>query len=221
MGSGPAGLCAAHFLNQQGFGVTVFEAAAQAGGMLRRGINAFRLPRPVLDAEIAGPGAASGVDIITSAAGWNRPRDLLEQGFDAVLLATGHPAGPAPQPARRGAGRGGATVWTSCPQVNLGLGGSVGQRTVVIGGGNSAMDAARTALRLGATLRSPWWPSRPSTSCPPRPEQDEGRGRRGGRGASAWATPRWSSSGEGLHRRGGPRRAHWELARGQTAAHCV
>jgi NAD-dependent dihydropyrimidine dehydrogenase PreA subunit len=52
IGSGPAGLAAAHFLNQEGISATIFEALDQAGGMLRAGINAFRLPRDVLDAEI-------------------------------------------------------------------------------------------------------------------------------------------------------------------------
>ncbi len=147
VGSGPAGLAAAHFLNQQGFAVSVFEAALQAGGMLRRGINAFRLPRAVLNAEISAL-AASGVEIITNTKVESAAR-LREQGFDAVLLAVG-----TQRDLRLNLPGEDLDGVIHCLDflsgVNLGQGGSVGQRTVVIGGGNSAMDAARTAVRLGA-----------------------------------------------------------------------
>ncbi|MFH1060333.1 MAG: FAD-dependent oxidoreductase [Pseudomonadota bacterium] len=147
VGSGPAGLSAAHFLNQAGIGVTVYEARAQAGGMLRTGINAFRLPRPVLDAELAAL-MASGVEIVCGRR-VESAQELLDAGFAAVLVATGTQADlrlniagedlPGVQHCVAFLGR-----------LNLEGAGAVGPRTVVIGGGNSAMDAARTALRLGA-----------------------------------------------------------------------
>jgi len=147
VGSGPAGLTAAHFLNQSGFQVTIFEALPQAGGMLRAGINAFRLPRAVLDAEIKAL-EDEGVAIRTSQTVASLDA-LFDQGFKAVLLTTGTHADlklNVPGEDLDGV--------ISCVrflgQVNLTGQGSVGPRTVVIGGGNSAMDAARTALRLGA-----------------------------------------------------------------------
>jgi NADPH-dependent glutamate synthase beta subunit-like oxidoreductase/Pyruvate/2-oxoacid:ferredoxin oxidoreductase delta subunit len=147
VGSGPAGLCAAHFLNQQGFAVTVLEAQAQAGGMLRQGINAFRLPRAVLDAEITAL-AESGVEIITGARVESLDQ-LMAQGFDAVLLAVGTQRDLRLNlPGEDLDGVEHCLEFLS--KVNLEGAGSVGQRTVVIGGGNSAMDAARIAVRLGA-----------------------------------------------------------------------
>jgi NADPH-dependent glutamate synthase beta subunit-like oxidoreductase/NAD-dependent dihydropyrimidine dehydrogenase PreA subunit len=147
VGSGPAGLSAAHFLNQEGFSVTVFESLEQAGGMLRMGINAFRLSRQVLDAEIAAL-AESGVQIVTGLRVESLD-DLFAQGFEAVLLATG-----TQQDLRLNLPGEELDGVRHCVEflagVNLEGSGSVGQRTVVIGGGNSAMDAARTAVRLGA-----------------------------------------------------------------------
>ncbi len=148
VGSGPAGLSAAHFLNQRGFGVTIFEAMEQAGGMLRRGINAFRLPRKVIDAEIRAL-AESGVQLKTGVS-ITDTNTLLDQGFDAILLATGtHQDLRLNIPGEDLDGVRHCLDFLS--QVNLEGSGAVGPRTVVIGGGNSAMDAARTALRLGAT----------------------------------------------------------------------
>lgn len=147
IGSGPAGLAAAHFLNQEGISVTVFEALDQAGGMLRAGINAFRLPRPVLDAEILAL-EQSGVSIKTGTRA-DSADQLLAQGYDAVLLATGtHQDLRLNIPGEELNGVRHCVDFLR--QVNLSDGASVGPRTVVIGGGNSAMDAARTALRLGA-----------------------------------------------------------------------
>jgi NADPH-dependent glutamate synthase beta subunit-like oxidoreductase/NAD-dependent dihydropyrimidine dehydrogenase PreA subunit len=147
IGSGPAGLAAAHFLNQEGVSVTVFEAFDEAGGMLRAGINAFRLPREVLDVEIEAL-IKSGVSIKTGAR-VESAEALLSQGFDAVMVATG-----THKDLRLNISGEDLNGVRHCVeflrQVNLDEGTSVGPRTVVIGGGNSAMDAARTALRLGA-----------------------------------------------------------------------
>jgi NADPH-dependent glutamate synthase beta subunit-like oxidoreductase/NAD-dependent dihydropyrimidine dehydrogenase PreA subunit len=147
IGSGPAGLAAAHFLNQDGVGVTIFEALPEAGGMLRAGINAFRLPRPVLDAEIEAL-EQSGVSIQLGTR-VDSTDELLGQGYDAVLVATGtHQDLRLNIPGEDLAGVRHCVEFLY--QVNMREAASVGPRTVVIGGGNSAMDAARTALRLGA-----------------------------------------------------------------------
>lgn len=147
IGSGPAGLTAAHYLNRHGFNVTVFESLPAAGGMLRAGINAFRLPRNVLDREIEAI-VKSGVEIrCGSPAG--SVDSLLAEGFQAVILATG-----THRDLRLNLSGEDLPGVKHCVQflssVNLEGKGEVGPRTVVIGAGNSAMDAARTALRLGA-----------------------------------------------------------------------
>jgi len=147
IGSGPAGLTAAHFLNQAGFRVTVFEALPEAGGMLRAGINAFRLPRQVLDAEIRAI-VNSGVEIRVNSK-VNSVEDLPDKGFNAALISTGtHRDLKLNIPGEDLEGVLHCVKFLS--GVNLHNTGDVGKRTVIIGGGNSAMDAARTALRLGA-----------------------------------------------------------------------
>ncbi len=147
VGAGPAGLTAAYYLARQGHDVTVFEAQPVAGGMTRLGIPPYRLPRDVLEREV-GEIAGAGVRIKT-----NHPvRDagaLLAQGFHAVLLATGtqgviHLGVP-------GEDLSGVYYGAHFLRgVSLGEYLSVGPRVVIIGGGNVAIDAARTALRLGA-----------------------------------------------------------------------
>lgn len=147
IGSGPAGLTAAHFLNRSGFTVTVFEALPEAGGMLRAGINSFRLPRRVLDAEVQAI-AGSGVEIRTNTS-IESVAELLDEGFKAVLLTTGtHQDLRLNIPGEDLEGIEHCVAFLS--GVNLYQSGSVSSRTVIIGAGNSAMDAARTALRLGA-----------------------------------------------------------------------
>jgi NADPH-dependent glutamate synthase beta subunit-like oxidoreductase/formate hydrogenlyase subunit 6/NADH:ubiquinone oxidoreductase subunit I len=147
VGSGPSGLTAAHFLSREGFPVTIFESLSEPGGMLRTGINAFRLPRKVLDAEIraitdAGVEIQTGVEI-------DSIDEIFEKDFKAVLLCTGTHAD-----LRLNIPGEDLSGITHCVKflygVNVEGRGEVGDRTVVIGAGNSAIDAARTALRLGA-----------------------------------------------------------------------
>ncbi|MEE8473160.1 MAG: NADH-ubiquinone oxidoreductase-F iron-sulfur binding region domain-containing protein [Dehalococcoidia bacterium] len=148
VGSGPAGLTAAYYLATGGHAVTVFEALPQAGGMMRVAIPEYRLPREVLDAEIEDIERA-GVEIRT-ATRVESLDSLMEQGYDAVFLGLG---------AHRGAemgveGQGGPAVVDAVDflrRVTLGEGVSVGEKVAVVGGGNAAIDAARCALRLGAT----------------------------------------------------------------------
>ncbi|MGZ6238832.1 MAG: FAD-dependent oxidoreductase [Syntrophales bacterium] len=147
VGGGPAGLAAAYFLNREGFSVTVFEAHTEAGGILRIGINAFRLPREVLNAEIQAI-ADAGVEIRTGAP-VRSIKDLIDQGFQAVLLCTGaHRDLRLNIPGEDAKGVYGALEMLK----KLNTGGKVNLRgdVVVIGGGNSAVDAARSAIRLGA-----------------------------------------------------------------------
>ncbi|MGD8896742.1 MAG: FAD-dependent oxidoreductase [Acidobacteriota bacterium] len=148
VGSGPGGLTAAFFLAREGYGVTVFEAASEAGGVLRLGIPSYRLPKDVLDRDIKNV-TALGVEIRTN----SRVRsinELKEQGFDAVLLAGG-----AMDPGRMGAPgeelEGVVDCLTFLREVNLGRQIDLDGKTVmVVGGGNAAIDPARAALRLGA-----------------------------------------------------------------------
>ena len=147
VGSGPSGLAAAYFLRREGFKVTMFESLSQPGGMLRVGINAFRLPRAVLDAEIKAL-VDIGIEIKTKTLIQDLD-DLLGRGFSAVLLATGtHQDLKLNIPGEDLSGVCHCVDFLS--GVNLTGEGVLGPRTVVIGGGNSAMDAARCALRLGA-----------------------------------------------------------------------
>jgi heterodisulfide reductase subunit A len=150
VGAGPAGLTAARDLALLGYPVTVLEAQPCAGGMLRLGVPEFRLPREVVASEVERV-LAHGVTLQT---GRRCGRDftvdsLLASGYRAVLLALGLQR-PRPLPLD---GRGLAGVLSGVELLRaraLGETVDVGPRVVVIGGGDVAVDAARTALRLGA-----------------------------------------------------------------------
>ncbi|HUH66488.1 MAG TPA: FAD-dependent oxidoreductase [Syntrophales bacterium] len=147
IGGGPAGLTAAYFLNREGFKVTVFEAHRQAGGILRIGINAFRLPRRILNAEIRAIEEA-GVEIRTGTR-ISSIKDLIDQDFQAVLLCTGaHRDLRLSIPGEDSKGVYGALEMLR--KLNTGVKPRIHGDVVVIGGGNSAIDAARSAVRLGA-----------------------------------------------------------------------
>lgn len=149
IGGGPMGLSAAYFLRMKGHDVTVFESMPKAGGMLRYGIPEYRLPKNVIDDEIAVM-EAMGVEIVPNTkVGVDMPFSTIREDFDAVLLAIG--------------------AWVStgvgCKGEDLnGVIGAidflrkvvrnepmeVGKKVAIVGGGNTAMDACRTAVRLGA-----------------------------------------------------------------------
>lgn len=149
IGGGPMGLSAAYFLRQWGHDVTIYESMPNCGGMLRYGIPEYRLPKAVLDEEIATI-EAMGVDIICNTkVGVDIPFQTIKDEFDAVLLGIG--------------------AWVStgvgCPGEDAEgvIGGidflrkvvrneeiKLGEKVAIVGGGNTAMDACRTAVRLGA-----------------------------------------------------------------------
>ncbi len=150
IGSGPAGLTAAYDLVRQGYGVSVYEASPIAGGMLIVGIPNFILPREIVEAEIDYI-RALGVDIKTNICVGNGLSldDLWKKGVNAILLASGAQKSvqlPFPDTEVE-------NVYYALPllrKVNMGERVAFGGRVVVIGGGNVAIDVARTALRLGA-----------------------------------------------------------------------
>jgi len=150
IGSGPAGLSAAYHLIRKGIGSTIFESLPQPGGMLRVGIPAHRLPREILDAEIELI-TNLGVEIKTDTSlGRDVSIDgLLEDGYKAVYLAIGaHKGIELAIPGEKANGvRQGVEFLR---EVNLTGQTTVGKKVAIIGGGNVAIDVARSAVRLGA-----------------------------------------------------------------------
>jgi NADPH-dependent glutamate synthase beta subunit-like oxidoreductase len=147
VGAGPSGLSAAYHLARLGHAVEIRDAGPKAGGMMRFGIPAYRLPRDVLDAEIARI-EGMGVKLVPE----HRVRDLLaekkEGGFDAVFVAVGAHLSKRTEIPARDAGRILDAVGF-LREVEDGRPPRLGRRVAVYGGGNTAMDAARTVLRLG------------------------------------------------------------------------
>lgn len=152
VGSGPAGLSAAHFLALKGHAVTVFESLPVAGGLLMVGIPEYRLPRRIVQREIEAI-QSMGVDIRTGVAVGTDVtlEELRRQGYVAFFLGIGaHQGFKLNVPGEN-----------DFPQVfdavsflregNLGERKRPAEKVIVVGGGNSAMDAARTCLRLGCS----------------------------------------------------------------------
>lgn len=147
IGSGPAGLACAYDLIARGYGVFVFEAAPEAGGMLRYGIPEYRLPKNILNEEIRYI-QELGVDIKTNSP-VSDTKSLLDQGYAAVFVATG--AWNSLRLGVSGEDAAGVTsAITFLKEVNSGGKVEVGHRVAVIGGGSVAIDAARISKRLGA-----------------------------------------------------------------------
>jgi len=150
VGSGPAGLLAAWDLRKMGYEVTIFEALPVAGGMLAVGIPEYRLPRTVLNKEIDYL-RRMGVEIrLNTPIGKDLSlQDLKRQGYDAIFIATGaHVSRKLGLEGEEASGVIHAVDFLR--HVNLGQPVKLGEKVVVIGGGNAAIDAARTAYRLGA-----------------------------------------------------------------------
>ncbi len=151
VGSGPAGLACAYHSRRMGHDVIVFEGTEQAGGMLRYGIPSFRLPKEILDREIARL-ASMGVEIRTSKPVPDATHmQSLRQEYNAVYIAIGslraktlglgeeHVSGVLPG-------------LSFLKEVSEGRNPKLGKRVVVVGGCNTSIDAARTALRFGAEV---------------------------------------------------------------------
>jgi formate dehydrogenase (NADP+) beta subunit len=148
VGSGPVGLSAAYDLALMGYSITIFEAAPVAGGMLHLGIPEYRLPRAVVESQIREILEAGDVTLkLNSAAGRDfTVSQLREQGFDAVVLAVGaHRSRDLSIPGvdLDGVHKGIEFLLNA----NLGYRFSIGKKVAVIGGGNVAMDVARSAVR--------------------------------------------------------------------------
>ena len=149
VGAGPSGLSAAYHLRRLGHRVKIVEAGPLAGGMMRFGIPKYRLPREVLDAEVKRI-VDMGVALELNRKVSNVLDTMREESFDAAFLAVGaHIAKRAYIPA------GEAAHMLDAVSVLRGMEGEdkpmLGRRVVVYGGGNTALDVARTAKRLGAT----------------------------------------------------------------------
>ena len=149
VGAGPSGLSAAYHLTRLGHSVTIHEAGAMPGGMMRFGIPRYRLPREVLDAEVERI-FELGVELRLGRRVENAQAEMEEGGFDAAFLAVGAHIGrrayvPAGEAARI------VDAVSLLEGLEEGERPLLGRRVAVYGGGDTAMDAARTAKRLGAT----------------------------------------------------------------------
>ena len=149
IGAGPSGLAVALELKRRGYAVTLFEELPKAGGMLRYGIPAYRLPRNELDREIQEI-LDTGVELRTNTRlGRDISFEKLEKDFDIIYMAVGaHQSIPLNIPGEDGEGVIGAVEFLRA--YNMGKEVKVGKHVAVIGGVNAAIDAARTAIRLGA-----------------------------------------------------------------------
>jgi NADPH-dependent glutamate synthase beta subunit-like oxidoreductase len=168
IGSGPAGLSCAYQLARRGYPVTVFEAFPKLGGMLRYGLPAYRMPREILDAEIRRL-ADLGIEFRTnSALGADVTLEALRQEYAAIFVGIraqhgpklGLPGDEAPNV---------LTAADFLHRVNGGEPVEIGPAVVVVGGGDTAVDAARMARRLGAqvTIAS----RRPAAEMPAIPHE--------------------------------------------------
>ena len=150
IGAGPAGLAAAHDLARMGYGVRIFEAHSKPGGMLTMGIPPFRLPQRAVEEDI-GYIEAMGVEIKTnSAVGEENSLKSLISDSEALIIAAG-----AQRPLRLGVeGEDSLDGYFEClsllREFSSGHSVDLGKRVIVVGGGYAALDAARTALRMGS-----------------------------------------------------------------------
>jgi len=148
IGAGPAGLTVAYYLARKGHAVTVLEALPSPGGMMKVGIPDYRLPVRILDADIkeienAGAVIKTGVRV-------ESPAKLIAEGYNAVFVGVGaHQAMPLGVPGESEPGVLGGVDFLR--EVNLGTPVKLGKRVAIVGGGNTAIDCARTAVRMGAS----------------------------------------------------------------------
>jgi NADPH-dependent glutamate synthase beta subunit-like oxidoreductase len=151
IGAGPAGLTAAYDLGKKGYRVTVFEKSSVPGGMLYLGIPEYRLPREIIMDFIAD---LESLDVEfkynTPLSKDLHPKSLLADGYKAVFIGIGAYEGKKMDIPGEGEYEGFEDCIVFLGRVNLGDKRKPGRKVLVIGGGNSAIDAARTALRLGS-----------------------------------------------------------------------
>jgi NADPH-dependent glutamate synthase beta subunit-like oxidoreductase/Pyruvate/2-oxoacid:ferredoxin oxidoreductase delta subunit len=153
IGAGPSGLSCAYQLARRGYKVTVFESLAKAGGMLRYGIPVYRLPRDIIDTEVKRI-EALGVEIrCNTTIGKELTLDSLKRDFAAVYVAIGAHVGK-----RVGVpGEDGPGVYTGTEFLrlaNMDTPPPVGKKVIIVGGGDTAVDAARVCLRCGQDAAS-------------------------------------------------------------------
>lgn len=149
VGGGPAGLTAAYYLAIAGHRVTLYDAGPELGGMLRYGIPEYRLPNELLDREISVITRLCQEVVIGKELGKDFTLDELQSEFDAVFIGIGCQEASLPGYEKQDL----PGVYSGIGflrDVTLGKPVDLGQRVAVVGGGNTAMDAARTAVRLGA-----------------------------------------------------------------------
>jgi formate dehydrogenase major subunit len=174
IGGGPAGLSAAYYLRRLGHGSTIFEAMPKLGGMLRYGIPEYRLPKNILDWEIEGI-TGLGEILVKTGVRWGKDfslESLKQDGYDAFLIAIGSWA-------TRKLGITGEELVGVLAGVDfladtaLGKPVTMGRKAAIIGGGNVAMDAARTSVRLGVEEVTILY-RRSREEMPASPEEIEG-----------------------------------------------
>jgi 2-oxoacid:acceptor oxidoreductase delta subunit (pyruvate/2-ketoisovalerate family) len=160
IGSGPAGLASSYYLARLGHGVTVFESCKVIGGLLRTGIPDYRLPPSVVEKE-AEKLRGMGIEFRTGQPIDKKAWHELE-GFDAVVLAHGASQQiPAPFQLSGAPDSRVVSGLDFLKRVKLGERVSLGKNVVIVGGGNTAVDAARVALRFGASPKIVYRRSRP------------------------------------------------------------
>jgi NADPH-dependent glutamate synthase beta subunit-like oxidoreductase/ferredoxin len=149
VGAGCASLTVANDLMPLGYEITIYEQFAEAGGLMRTNIPSFRLPQPVLDEEI-GAIVDMGVEVRFGTR-IESMRELLASGFDAVFVGSGAPKGKELKLPGRDTGAANIHIGiTWLESVAFDHIKSIGEKVLIIGVGNTAMDCCRTSLRLGA-----------------------------------------------------------------------
>ncbi|MFZ2071660.1 MAG: FAD-dependent oxidoreductase [Halobacteriota archaeon] len=151
IGAGPAGLTAAYYLAKLGYPVRIFDKLPVPGGMLAAGIPEYRLPRDILNKEIAYIKRVGRIEIDTGVEIDRAWFEQLRRDYNAIFVAVGMDKSRAlgvEGESLRGVVHGVAFL----RELNLGKGAKIGKKVVVIGGGNVAIDAARCALRLGSDV---------------------------------------------------------------------
>ncbi|MCC7229433.1 MAG: FAD-dependent oxidoreductase, partial [Fimbriimonadaceae bacterium] len=147
VGAGPAGLSCAYHLRRLGHSVVIHEAGPVAGGMMHFGIPAYRLPRNILDGEVARI-IDMGVELVLNHKVADLDEEMKAGKFDAAFLAIGAGLGKKTAIPSRDAGKILDAV-SFLKDVEMGETPKLGRRVAIYGGGNTAMDAARVARRLG------------------------------------------------------------------------